>query len=305
MTGLSRLLTTPAPDARARAPVAPAAPRCARRTRAVPRIKATLYFASEDGLRLVPVESEVALAEGVVAQARSIIEAQLAAAGAGAAGLDHSRRARRCAASSCRSATKCSSISTPSIRTAHPGGTLQELMTVYTIVNALLTNLPNLQDVQILIGGQEVDTLGGSCGLAAAAQKNDGLILSSDPTAPRVNEPPERSLARPAPSHHHHAGLHDSRRRLGADRGRAHARHLHGEHRRQSAALSAQHRQGLGDGRIRHAAARDLDAIGARSRGRQGRRPDDGDPAADRPIDAVGGRRSNSSASAPSGSTAT
>ena len=59
----------------------------------------------------------------------------------------------------------------PAIRSAHPGGTLQELMTVYTIVNALLTNLPTLQEVQILIGGQEVDTLGGTCGLAAAAQE--------------------------------------------------------------------------------------------------------------------------------------
>ena len=34
-------------------------------------------------------------------------------------------------------------------------------MTVYTIVNALLTNLPDLQEVQILIDGQEVDTLAG------------------------------------------------------------------------------------------------------------------------------------------------
>ena len=73
----------------------------------------------------------------------------------------------------------------PSIRTSHPGGTLQELMTVYTIVNALTTNLPNLQEVQILIGGQEVDTLAGHVDLRRPLRKNEGLILSSvTPSSP-------------------------------------------------------------------------------------------------------------------------
>ena len=179
MTALSRLLTTPtpagnapdAPDAAA-APDAPAA--------AVPRIKATLYFASEDGLRLVPVESEVALAEGVVAQARSIIESQLAAPappplvstipkGATLRGIFVSQR------------NEAFVDLDQSIRTAHPGGTLQELMTVYTIVNALLTNLPNLQDVQILVGGQEVDTLAGHVDLRRPLRKNEGLINEKPP----------------------------------------------------------------------------------------------------------------------------
>jgi Sporulation and spore germination len=178
MTALSRLLSTPTPagDAPpvAGAPVAAVAPA------AVPRIKATLYFASEDGLRLVPVENEVALAEGVVAQARSIVEAQLAAAapaplvstipkGAALRGIFVSQR------------NEAFVDLDPSIRTAHPGGTLQELMTVYTIVNALLTNLPNLQDVQILIGGQEVDTLAGHVDLRRPLRKNEGLINEKPP----------------------------------------------------------------------------------------------------------------------------
>ena len=177
MTGLSRLLTTPtpAPDAPVAevAPVAPVAP-------AVPRIKATLYFAAEDGLRLVPVESEVALAEGVVAQARSIVEAQLAAPappplvstippGATLRGIFVSPR------------NEAFVDLDPSIRSAHPGGTWQELMTVYTIVYALLTNLPNLQDVQILIGGQEVDTLAGHVDLRRPLRKREGLIHDKPP----------------------------------------------------------------------------------------------------------------------------
>jgi spore germination protein GerM len=179
-TGLSRLLNTPAPappdgPAIAETPSAPAA---------VPKIKATLYFASEDGMRLVPAEQEVPLAEGVVAQARSIIEAQLAAAapaplvstipqGAKLRGLYVSDR------------NEAFVDLDATIRTAHPGGTLQELMTVYTIVNALLTNLPDLQQVQILIDGQEVDTLAGHVDLRRPLRKNEALILSSvTPTPP-------------------------------------------------------------------------------------------------------------------------
>ena len=53
---------------------------------------------------------------------------------------------------------------------------MQELMTVYTIVNAVLTNLPDLQEVQILIGGQEADTLAGHVDLRRPLRKNDSLI---------------------------------------------------------------------------------------------------------------------------------
>jgi hypothetical protein len=176
-TALSRLLTTPAPSTSADAPappVAAGAPAAA----AVPRIKATLYFASEDGLRLVPAEADVPLAEDVVAQARSIVEAQLAAEappplastipkGVTLRGIFISQR------------NEAFVDLDPAIRSAHPGGTLQELMTVYTIVNVLLTNLPNLREVQILVGGQEVDTLAGHVDLRRPLRKNEGLILSS------------------------------------------------------------------------------------------------------------------------------
>ena len=69
----------------------------------------------------------------------------------------------------------------PAIRAAHPGGTMQELMTVYTIVNAVLTNLPNLQEVQILIGGQEADTLAGHVDLRRPLRKNESLIQHDAP----------------------------------------------------------------------------------------------------------------------------
>ncbi len=91
----------------------------------------------------------------------------------------------------------------------------------------------------------------------------------------------------------------------GAHRGRPDPRHLHRQRRGPRAAVPAQHRQGLGDGRIRHAAARDLHAHAARGDRRQGRRPHAGDPAADRPLAALGRRSCTNSASGRSGSTAT
>lgn len=173
MYGLNRLLTRPAmsPAAVDTAVVPGAAPAAA----AVPKIKATLYFLSEDGLHLVPTEREVPLAEGPVAQARSILEAQLSAEapaplistipkGATLRGIFVSER------------NEVFVDLDPSIRTGHSGGATEELMTVYTIVNAVLTNLPDLQEVQIMIGGQEADTLAGHVDLRRPLKKNDSLI---------------------------------------------------------------------------------------------------------------------------------
>ena len=173
MAGLGRLLRSPAPDDTPEAAVAVPPP--AETAPAVARIKATLFFASEDGQRLVPAEREVALGESVVAQARSILEAQLTAEappplvstipkGTALRGIFVSER------------NEVFVDLEPSIRAAHPGGSFQDLMTVYTIVNALLTNLPTLQEVQILIGGQEVDTLAGHVDLRRPLRKNESLI---------------------------------------------------------------------------------------------------------------------------------
>ncbi len=65
---------------------------------------------------------------------------------------------------------------------------------------------------------------------------------------------------------------------------RRHARALRGEPRGARAGLAEEHGQGLGDGRIRHAAARHGRAHAPRGRQRQAVRPHAGDPAPDRPL---------------------
>jgi len=55
---------------------------------------------------------------------------------------------------------------------AHPGGTQNELLTVYTIVNALTINLPAVTTVQLLVDGKEVDTLSGHVDLRQPLARN-------------------------------------------------------------------------------------------------------------------------------------
>jgi len=52
------------------------------------------------------------------------------------------------------------------------GGTLDETLTVYTLVNALTANLPAITSVQLLVEGKEVDTLSGHVDLRRPLSKN-------------------------------------------------------------------------------------------------------------------------------------
>jgi hypothetical protein len=45
----------------------------------------------------------------------------------------------------------------------HPGGTVNEQATIYSIVDSLLFNLPEVHQVKILVGGMEQETLAGHC----------------------------------------------------------------------------------------------------------------------------------------------
>jgi hypothetical protein len=134
------------------------------------KITATLYYISEDGLALVGVQREVAFGEPVGQQAQRIIEAQLAPA-------------PQPLSSAIPEATTLKSFFlddkghafvdlSADARLRHTGGALDELFTIYTIVNALTVNLPAITRVQILVDGKEVDTLAGHVDLRHPLQKN-------------------------------------------------------------------------------------------------------------------------------------
>jgi germination protein M len=58
----------------------------------------------------------------------------------------------------------------------HPGGSLNEEMTVYSVVNTL-TQFPTIQEVQILVDGQKVETIAGHLDVSTTMARNEEIIL--------------------------------------------------------------------------------------------------------------------------------
>jgi germination protein M len=174
MTNLSRTLRTLEPDPTADFPAPQQTTPSA--TPAVPRIKAMLFYASEDGRGLVAVEQEVPLAEGTVPQARALVEAQLSTAAPSplVSTIPEGTTLRGLFVSSRNEAFVDLDAT---VRDQHPGGSMNELFTVYTLVNAITANLPDVETVQVLIDGREVDTLAGHVDLRRPLRKNEALII--------------------------------------------------------------------------------------------------------------------------------
>lgn len=164
--GLERLALPPEPGAAEVGPAAPAA--------GVPRITATLYYGSSDGQALVPVRREVALAEGLVPQAREILIAQLQAAPSPYVSVVPEGTALRAFYVTDRGDAFVDLSA--EVSSKHPGGSSTELLTVYAIVNAVTANLPTIQRVQILIDGREADTLAGHVDLRRPLQQDLSLV---------------------------------------------------------------------------------------------------------------------------------
>jgi spore germination protein GerM len=125
---------------------------------AVRKITATLFFVSDDGMSLVQVQREVPFRVTTAEQARAIIEAQLAAAPPQVSAIPADVKLRDVFITERGDAFVNLS---GDVTLKHPGGSLNEIFTVYSIVNALTVNLPAVTRVQILVEGKEVDTLAG------------------------------------------------------------------------------------------------------------------------------------------------
>lgn len=163
---------------------------------ATPRIKARLFYLSDDGLRLVAVEREVPFAEGTLPQARRILEAQFAAPAAPlVSAIPNGTRVRAVYLDDKGQAFVDVSRE---ISSAHSGGALEEILTVYSIVNVLTTNLAAVRAVQILVDGHEVDTLAGHVDLRRPLAIGSAWIEEPAATAlPEPTAPPSADAAAP------------------------------------------------------------------------------------------------------------
>jgi spore germination protein GerM len=144
------------------------------------KITATLFFITEDGMALQPVQREVPFGDPVAEQARRIIEAQIAAAPSPLASAIPGGTKLRALFVSERGDAFVDL--TAEVTSRHTGGALDELFTVYAIVNALTVNLPAITRVQILIDGKEADTLAGHVDLRHPLTKSLKWIKTDNPS---------------------------------------------------------------------------------------------------------------------------
>ena len=137
-------------------------------------IRATLYYANENGDGLVGVEREVPQADDPAEQARNILDRQLEPPPAPL--LQVVPEATRVRTVFLIAGGTAYVDLTGEVASTHPGGSLDELLTVYAIVDALTVNLPSITSVQILVDGKEVDTLAGHVDLRRPLPANRTLI---------------------------------------------------------------------------------------------------------------------------------
>lgn len=142
-----------------------------------PHIAATLFYATAEGDALLPVQREVPLAEGLVAQGRQILTAQFAPPPAPyTSAIPPGTMLRAFYVTEKGDAF----VDVSGISAAHPGGSLTELLTVYAIVNAVTANLPAVQRVQILVDGKEVDTIAGHVDIRQPLLRDTSLVRAAE-----------------------------------------------------------------------------------------------------------------------------
>ena len=123
------------------------------------KIRARLFYVDDQGTALKSVEHEVLYGESTTEQARHIIEAQIAPAPAPHISAIPAGTKLRTVFF-----TKAGEIYvdlSSEVQANHPGGTMNETLTVFALVSALTSNLPAVTGVQILVEGKEVETLAG------------------------------------------------------------------------------------------------------------------------------------------------
>ena len=145
---------------------------------------ATMYYVTANGLGLVRREIEVPSGTDTLSRARIIVERQLEMPPRQL--LSPFPRGTRLRAVYLANDSTLFVDLSGEVTTEHSGGSLEELLTVYALVNALTTNLAEISAVQILVDGREVDTLAGHIDLRQPLTPN--LTWVVDLPRPRTEE---------------------------------------------------------------------------------------------------------------------
>jgi spore germination protein GerM len=157
------------------------------------RISVRLYFEAPDRDGLLPEEREVALSSDLARQVRTVVEelakgsttGLLPTLPAGTRVLEVFVQARGVAY------VDLSSEASSGL----PGGSKAELLTVYSVVNTIVTNFPAVSRVRIVVDDRSVDSLGGHVDVSRPLPPDMTLVA-----LPTPGPSPAAAAASPAPA---------------------------------------------------------------------------------------------------------
>jgi hypothetical protein len=174
-------LEEPAADETARPPAAEGPASGAGR-----RISVRLYFEAPDREGLLPEEREVAFSGDLPRQLRTVVEELAKGSTTGlVATLPEGTRVLEVFVQARGVAwVDLSSEATSGL----PGGSKAEILTVYSVVNTIVTNFPAVSRVRILVNDQPVTSLGGHVDLARPLPPDMTLVALPTP-GPSPGEP--------------------------------------------------------------------------------------------------------------------
>jgi spore germination protein GerM len=141
------------------------------------KIKARLFYIAETGTVLTGVERDVPFGDTPIEQAKAIVNAQLEAPTEPLVSAVPTGTTLRSLFVTSQGEAYVD-LSTE-LSQAHPGGSLNEMLTIYTLVNALTVNMPAVSAVQVLIDGKEVETLAGHVDLRRPLEQNMSWVQES------------------------------------------------------------------------------------------------------------------------------
>lgn len=195
-------LTAPRWSALLRSPAGPGEPEDAAAESAAPpaetaeaggagparRINVRLYFEADDRDGLLPEERDIAFSPDLALQIRTVVEelvkgptsGLLPTLPAGTRVLEVFVQAHGVA---------CVSLS-PEIASGLPGGSRAELLTVYSIVNTIVTNFPAVIRVQLVVNDQLTGALGGHVDVSRPLPPDMTLVALEPAPAPSPSASP-------------------------------------------------------------------------------------------------------------------
>lgn len=141
------------------------------------RIRVTLYFLSDSGIALWAEDREIAFSNSLQEQAKQVVRELLAGSRSGLVSPFPEGVELR------------DLFVTPQglvfvdfsqeLVSKHPGGARGEQLTVFSLANTLTTNFPAVKKVQILVEGQQVESLAGHLDLSIPYGRNPQAIERS------------------------------------------------------------------------------------------------------------------------------